>query len=154
MTEPEFGKSRPDKPVRAAGVVLLRRGEPDEVLLLEHDNRLDFPKGHLEKGEGFLDGALREFTEETGIPSSVISLMHGFSHTLSYTVEHRKHPGRMVTKEVVYHAAWLEEPDHPVEAPVHEGHRWVPVPPPFNIQKQTIDEVLSNLAGWLANQGG
>ncbi|MET7644443.1 NUDIX hydrolase [Streptomyces sp. NPDC005426] len=59
--------------VRAAGCVLWRRSPASAVgdveLCLVHRPRYDdwsFPKGKLKRGEGALDGALREVLEETG----------------------------------------------------------------------------------------
>jgi 8-oxo-dGTP pyrophosphatase MutT (NUDIX family) len=64
----------PDKKVKIAGIVVFRRkngkrhNPANEVLLLErHDGRWDLPKGHVEEGETFLEGALRECKEETGL---------------------------------------------------------------------------------------
>ena len=66
-------KKFPDKKVKIAGVVVFRgkegrrRNPVGEVLLLErNDGRWDLPKGHVEEGESFLEGALRECQEETG----------------------------------------------------------------------------------------
>ena len=137
-----------EPPVRASGVVILRPGCPTEVLLMEHHNRLDFPKGHLEKGETILEGALRELEEETGINPTAIRLIEGFRHVLRYTVADRKNPGQLSAKEVYYFAAWLDH-DQPIISTEHAGHRWVPFQPPFTIQKMTIDEVLTKLAAWL-----
>jgi len=52
--------------VRAAGGVIVR----DDRVLLVHRPRYDdwtFPKGKLEEGESWTDGALREVAEETGL---------------------------------------------------------------------------------------
>lgn len=137
-----------EPPVRAGGVVILRGGAVPEVLLMEHHDRLDFPKGHLEEGESILEGALRELEEETGIQPTDIRLLDGFRHVLRYTVPHRKKPGKLAAKEVYYFAAWLEN-DRPIAITEHQGHRWVPFQPPFAIQTMTIDEVLTRLAEWL-----
>ena len=40
----------------------------DKVLcLVNHDNRVELPKGHLEPGETSLQAAIRECLEETGV---------------------------------------------------------------------------------------
>jgi 8-oxo-dGTP pyrophosphatase MutT (NUDIX family) len=66
----------PDRPelVRAAGGVLWRRGDAGVEVLLVHRPRYDdwsFPKGTCEPGESFLDAALREVEEETGLQATV-----------------------------------------------------------------------------------
>jgi 8-oxo-dGTP pyrophosphatase MutT (NUDIX family) len=57
----------PGKETRIAGIVVFSM--PDEkVLILETTKgKLDLPKGHVEEGETFLQGALRETFEETGL---------------------------------------------------------------------------------------
>lgn len=53
----------------SVGFILYRRNKEIDYLLLQRydDGIWDFPKGHLEKGESFLDAARRELSEETGI---------------------------------------------------------------------------------------
>jgi 8-oxo-dGTP diphosphatase len=53
-------------PLRAAGGIVVRDG----ALLVVHRSKYDdwsFPKGKLEDGEGWEDGAVREVEEETGL---------------------------------------------------------------------------------------
>jgi len=61
--------------VRAGGGVVWRRGTTGEVeVLLVHRPRYDdwsFPKGKCEEGETFLDAAVREVAEETGLHGEV-----------------------------------------------------------------------------------
>jgi 8-oxo-dGTP diphosphatase len=55
--------------VRAAGGVLWRSADGNVEVLLVHRPRYDdwsLPKGKLDAGETFLDGAVREVAEETG----------------------------------------------------------------------------------------
>jgi len=40
-----------------------------------HDNRIDIPKGHLEDGETYIETAIREVYEETGIKLPIESLI-------------------------------------------------------------------------------
>lgn len=68
--------SMPERPelVRAAGGVLWRRGDAGVEVLVVHRPRYDdwsFPKGKCEPGESFLDTALREVSEETGLQAVV-----------------------------------------------------------------------------------
>ncbi|HUC37815.1 MAG TPA: NUDIX hydrolase [Acidimicrobiales bacterium] len=60
-----------DGVVRAAGGVVLRRGEGGnlEIAVVHRPRREDWslPKGKLDPGESFEDGAIREVEEETGL---------------------------------------------------------------------------------------
>lgn len=69
---------------RSAGaVVFYKRGTKIEYLLLRYGARhWDFPKGHIEKGEGILDTVRRETKEETGIEA--IEIIPGFKEHISY----------------------------------------------------------------------
>lgn len=62
----------PNESIWAAGCVVARVGDDGEPeYLVAHRPRYDdwsLPKGKLNKGETFLDAALREVEEETGIP--------------------------------------------------------------------------------------
>jgi len=70
-------RSRPKEPVQvrhelsAGGVIWRRReggGAADVVLVRPSGKRTwVLPKGHVEKGEGVLEAALREASEETGL---------------------------------------------------------------------------------------
>lgn len=56
--------------VRAAGGVVLREGANGREVAIVHRPRYDdwsLPKGKLEPGESWADGALREVEEETGL---------------------------------------------------------------------------------------
>jgi 8-oxo-dGTP diphosphatase len=61
-----------DAQVKAAGGLIVR---PDGRLAVIHRPRYDdwsLPKGKLEPGESFEDGALREVEEETGIRGRIV----------------------------------------------------------------------------------
>lgn len=47
-------------------------------LLLRSFQYWDSPKGHVETGETPLQGALREVTEETGIPETALDFFRGY----------------------------------------------------------------------------
>ncbi len=51
--------------VSAAGGII--HNEHDEILIIERNDRLDLPKGHIEKDELAKDAAIREVAEECGL---------------------------------------------------------------------------------------
>ncbi|HCB33698.1 MAG TPA: hypothetical protein DEP66_04025 [Acidimicrobiaceae bacterium] len=65
------GRYRNAKVDRAAGGVVLR----DDRVLVVHRPRYDdwsLPKGHVDGGETFVEAALREVREETGVAAEVV----------------------------------------------------------------------------------
>ena len=68
--------------VKACGFILFRgRTDPHKsFLLMKHRDRYDLPKGHVESGESNLECALREMTEETGIPASAVEIEPDFEY--------------------------------------------------------------------------
>jgi 8-oxo-dGTP pyrophosphatase MutT (NUDIX family) len=73
---------------KSAGVVVLRWSQTGWQFLAlettmwdaEGNRRLDLPKGHLEKGEGWLEAAVRETAEEAGIPREKLDFTWGERH--------------------------------------------------------------------------
>jgi len=57
-----------------------------------------FPKGHPEEGESYLDTALRELAEETGIARVSVNADRPFEEQYLFT----KRSGKRVHKKVVY----------------------------------------------------
>jgi len=70
-----------------------------EFLLVQHKaGHWAFPKGHPEKGESYLDTALRELAEETGIARVSVNEDRPFEEQYLFT----KRSGKRVHKKVVY----------------------------------------------------
>jgi 8-oxo-dGTP pyrophosphatase MutT (NUDIX family) len=73
---------------KSAGVVVLRWSRDGwQFLALETtmrdddgNRRLDLPKGHLERGEGWLEAAVRETSEEAGISKEDLDFTWGERH--------------------------------------------------------------------------
>lgn len=69
--------------VQAAGCVVWRFGDVGLQVLVVHRPRYDdwsFPKGKLEAGETFLDGAVREVEEETGCTGTIGTELESVSY--------------------------------------------------------------------------
>lgn len=131
--------------VRACGVLVFRRQPEPSFLVMKHARRLDLPKGHLEPGETEQECALREMTEETGLPASAVRLDPDFRYEeVYYPYEARFGPGR-VEKTLVVFLGWLLE-DHPIRLTEHIGYKWLKWNPPHKLQKYTLDPLLAQLA--------
>lgn len=50
--------------------IVLTKAVPSQVLVMENDGEIVFPKGHVEPGEAHTSAAIREVKEETGVELS------------------------------------------------------------------------------------
>jgi len=131
--------------VKACGVLVFRREPEPSFLVMKHARRLDLPKGHLERGESEQQCALREMTEETGIPADAVQLDPDFRYQeVYYPHEARFGPGR-VEKTLVIFLGWLQQ-EHPILLTEHKGYEWLKWDPPHKLQKFTLDPLLKSLA--------
>ena len=84
-----------------AGAIIFHKNTKIEYLLLHSKSgHWDFPKGHIEEGEGPLDTAKREVEEEIGIKE--LMFIEGFSDRISYSF---KAKGHIIFKEVIFFLA-------------------------------------------------
>jgi len=125
--------------VKAGGGLVVRPGESGHVVALVHRPRYDdwsFPKGKLDRGESFEDGALREVEEEIGLRCRL-------GNELS-PVTYRDPKGR--SKVVRY---WLMEPIGGEFVPSHEVDemRWLPVADAEELLSYEHDRELLREAG-------
>jgi 8-oxo-dGTP pyrophosphatase MutT (NUDIX family) len=117
---------RPMRPneISSGGVVVRRSPDGYEVCLVYDGRYWGFPKGHVEAGETPESAALREISEETGIP--VESLVLRVPLPPSDYVFRRPNHGPLVFKRV-YHFI-VEAPEgvalHPDAAEIAEA-AWV-----------------------------
>ena len=77
-------------------------GERKYLLIKNISGHIGFPKGHIEKGEGEKDTALREVYEETGVKTTIID---GFRETYNYLIN------GFIHKKAVYFLAAFDEKD-------------------------------------------
>ena len=124
------------------------RGNPiEQFLLMEHADRLDLPKGHVDQGETEIECALRELEEETAIPPDAIKLDPEFRFTHHYAVWPKKFNGEECAKTLVVFLGFLQR-DVEIVLTEHQGFRWVDWKPPHAIQAQTIDPLLAEVASY------
>ena len=128
--------------VRAGGVLLFVSQPKLEFLLLRHPKRWDLPKGHCDEGESFLDAAIRETEEETGIPRVNIRVDPQFCFEVTYPVTYKRTGDRVFQKTVQYFLGFLNEKPELVLTE-HTGFAWFEWSPPHAIQTETIDPLLN-----------
>ncbi len=76
--------------VPAAGGVVVRGGETPEVLLIHRRGHWDLPKGKCDPGEAPEACALREVSEELGVPPEALQLRALLGRTVhAYPLDHR-----------------------------------------------------------------
>lgn len=122
-------------------------GPPDSVefLLMRHPARWDLPKGHCDDGESFLETALRETEEETGIASDAIKIDPHFEFDVFYQVQYAEMGSQWYDKQVRYFLGFLDQkPD--LILTEHSSACWHRWQPPHQIQAQTIDPLLEAVA--------
>jgi 8-oxo-dGTP pyrophosphatase MutT (NUDIX family) len=108
----------------SAGGVLVRRsagGQP-EVCLVNDGRYWGLPKGNLEPGESALQAAVREVSEETGIPAQDLSLVA----PLPASEYAYRRQGRLIFKRVEFFlfAVPADRELHPQPEEISEA-RWV-----------------------------
>lgn len=145
-------KKIPGQTVNAAGILLMTFGnERSEFLLMRHADRWDLPKGHCEDGETFMDAALRETEEETGIPHDLIALEPEFHFDLVYPVTYKKTGDQVFQKHVRYFLGRLATKST-LKLTEHESAQWFDWDPPHCIQEQTIDPLLASIQEHLGSR--
>lgn len=92
-----------------------------KYLLLYHGNGYwNFPKGKLEQGEISIQTALREVTEETGIPVQSLKIERNFKITDKYFYWRER---KNIFKIVIFYLAKAENPQVKISYE-HEGYGW------------------------------
>ena len=131
----------------SSGYLVFRLGRPIQFLLMQHVNRWDLPKGHLDQGESQADAALRELREETGIKPSELWTDPNFLFRQQYTVNDTK---KAKVKELTIYLGWLRS-DREIRPTEHIGFQWFDWSPPHSLQSQTIDPLLDEVARYMAS---
>lgn len=128
----------------SAGIVIYRLGEDGNrtYLLLQYPGKYwDFPKGKLEKNEKWLDAAIREAKEETGLD---LTLNDKFEYSYSYTFNDFK--GNKIEKTVIFFIGIAEQESIVTLSYEHIDYLWLPYEQArmqihFESVRKLIDEV-------------
>jgi bis(5'-nucleosidyl)-tetraphosphatase len=110
--------------VTSCGVALVRETPQRELLWLRAYGNFDLPKGVLEAGEAERAGALRELSEEAGIPSSSVELDPDFRFTARYP---SRSGGAAVEKVLVVFLGRLLHDAAVRLSAEHHSYAWVPL---------------------------
>jgi len=153
--ELNHGDPAPENPTHrkieseAAGFLLItgtngisKRQPPQLFLLMEHHDRWDLPKGHVEPGETLMQAAMRETFEETGIETSAIDVFTDFQFSDQYRVRYEKPVPKECWKQTTIFLGVVSQPFE-VVLTEHTGYRWFPWSPPHQIQPKMIDPLLA-----------
>ncbi len=138
--------------VRSCGVLLYRKDPKPSFLLMRHAHRWDLPKGHVDAGETFMECALRELEEETGIQKDQIELDSDFLFSHQYVVNYKRHGNVPKQKELIIYLAELIQPVE-IQTTEHLGFEWIDWNPPHTIQLETIDPLLAEVATHWSRKG-
>lgn len=106
----------------SAGIVIFRKqdGLIKYLLLKGEKNRVDFPKGNLEKNESLVEAAKREANEETGITN--LKIYPDFKKRIDYF--YIRTNGQKVYKTVVYFLGQTNSEEIQVSGE-HIGFEWL-----------------------------
>lgn len=115
--------------IMGAGIILFKNGK---VLVLKSvKGHYDFPKGHVEAGEGLMEAAIRELEEETGLDRKNIRIIEGKEYSIEYYV---KEKGEIDLKRVTFFLAEYPGQDDIKISKEHESYVWL-----------DLDENLENI---------
>jgi bis(5'-nucleosidyl)-tetraphosphatase len=138
------------KQPRSCGFLVVTGSPVKSFLLMEHKNRWDLPKGHVDPGETDMEAALRELEEETGFAEDELLIDPDFCYEQRYMVSGRRYGSddKEIEKTLRIFLATIEKPRAPVLTE-HIGYQWLPWEPPHSLQEWTIDPLLAHLENHL-----
>lgn len=148
MTTIIQGKQLEQPEVRACGFLIIQGDPIESFLLMQHKDRWDLPKGHVDGNETDMQCALRELNEETGITADEIEIVPDFRFSIQYHVQYKRTDGKKKLKEVVFFLGRLKRSKE-IAMTEHVGCEWFPWNPPHQIQANTIDPLLAELETFL-----
>ena len=141
----------PEPELKSCGVLIVRGDPVQSFLLMQHPDRWDLPKGHVDRGETDLDCAFRELEEETGILRDAVQLDPEFEFVHHYYVQSARTAGQRKLKVLKIYLGRLLK-DVNLQLTEHQGAKWFDWDPPHAIQERTIDPLLRQLEHHLAHR--
>lgn len=130
--------------VTSAGILLFREAPEKSFLLLKSKKRWDVPKGHVERGESEIAGALRELREETGITQQQVRLDEAFRFEMNLKFKAAYLGGRLIDKTYVVFLGYMIS-DVSIMLTEHDTFQWFLWKPPHHIQKWLVDPLLAEV---------
>lgn len=140
------------KEPRSCGFLIVKGDPVESFLLMEHADRWDLPKGHVDPGESDLECALRELEEETGITAADIEIDEGFEYETSYQVQGKRYgvkDGKVDKTLRIFLGRIVRDVE--IVVTEHQGCQWFPWEPPHSIQTRAIDPVLDAVEQYLTS---
>ena len=129
----------------SAGFIVVRGGK---FLLLLSDDKVDTPKGHIEKGERAISAAVRELKEETGITD--IKILDDFKEKETYFYTEN---GKTIKKTATYFLCITDEKDINLSYE-HNGYKWVTYEEAMSIIKYAgLKSVIQKAYDFLKEKG-
>jgi len=106
---------------KSAGAIIFHKEDKKIYYLLLHyqSGHWDFPKGHIEKGEGLEETAKREIEEETGLRD--IEITEGFKEIIKYFF---KAEGKNILKFVTFFLVETKTKEVKISYE-HIGYKWL-----------------------------
>lgn len=118
--------------------MVYRDGKSRKYLLLHYPaGHWDYPKGHVEGGEGPRETALRELEEETGLSPDEVELIDDFNEIIDYTYYKKN---EFSHKEVTYFLGKTKTKKI-IISKEHQDFIWLP-----------YDEAVKKLTFWNAKK--
>ena len=124
--------------VTSCGILLVRDRPRPAFLVLRLYRTHDLPKGLRENGEADLACALRELTEETGLPLDAVELLAGGPFCAMYPA---RLDGEAVRKHLVVFPARLVRSE-PIVLTEHHAYAWHPWERRAEVRSRILAEIV------------
>lgn len=121
---------------------------------MQHKDRWDLPKGHVDPGESDLEAAFRELEEETGIAQAEVELDPEFVFEYQYPVAAKRYVSDQrgnIQKTLIVFLGYIPT-EKEIAVTEHPDSRWFEWDPPHLIQEKTIDPLLEHVAEYLESR--